>query len=214
MKKKAVASLAFLAVSLVASNIFLVVQHLRLESEIGASADEILMQLSGHLQHVDMKFEGIRSDVQTLLDRQSRDVAEIQGSLASIRKRADAQFSETVGIKETYDNILEEQKKKTADIALQDSAMQRIKDDAERYYSENDFAHAYREFRKFLSYQHDDMECRLKKMKSLYYMNRADSSKYPEILEDIRILKGGGHADDEAIQIEALINAEREGIDE
>lgn len=214
MKNKTIVSLIFLTVSLTASNIFLIVQHLKLKSEISANANEMFKQLSEHLQYVDIKFEDIKSNVQTLMDSHSRDVAEIQGNLASMRKRADAQFSETVGIKETYDNILEEQKKKTVDIASQDSAMQRIKENGEKYYSENNFALAYGEFKKALSYQYDDMDCRLKKMKSLYYINRADSSKYSEILEDIRILKSGGYADDEAIQIESLINIEMEGFDE
>lgn len=214
MKKKAIISLIFLTVSLTASNIFLIVQHLKLKSEVSANANEIFKRLSEHLQCVDIKFEDIKSNVQTLMDSHSRDVAEIQGTLAFMRKRADAQFSETVGIKETYDNILEEQKKKTVDFTLQDSAMQKTKENAEKYYSENNFALAYKEFKKVLEYQHDDMECRLKKMKSLYYMNRADSSKYSEILEDIRILKSDGYADSETIQIEALINAEREGFDE
>ncbi len=57
------------------------------------------------------------------------------------------------------------------------------------------------------------MESRLKKMKSLYYRNRADSSKYTEILEDIRILKANGLMDGEATEIERTILAEREGLD-
>ena len=55
------------------------------------------------------------------------------------------------------------------------------------------------------------MESRLKKMKSLYYRNRTDSSKYSEILEDIRILRLNGCLDKEAAEIERIVTAERGG---
>ena len=58
------------------------------------------------------------------------------------------------------------------------------------------------------------MECRLYKAKSLYYKNRADSSSYAEILKDIRILKQNATADDEILEIEKSIVAEKEGLDE
>ena len=48
----------------------------------------------------------------------------------------------------------------------------------------------------------------------LYYKNRADSSSYSEILEDIRILRENGHLDEEAAQIEKLVTAEREGLND
>lgn len=214
MKKISIISLISVIICLVAADIFLIVQNRGLRSEASAAANEISVQLSEQLQYVDARFEDIKGDVQMLLDSQRRNAVEIQENLASMRKRVDAQFLQTVGIKETYDNILEEQKKKTVDTVSQDTAMQKIKENAERYYSENKFALAYKEFKKVLSYQYDDMECRLKKMKSLYYMNPADGSKYSEILEDIRTLKSGGYADDETFQIEASINAEREGLNE
>lgn len=46
------------------------------------------------------------------------------------------------------------------------------------------------------------------------YRNRTDSSKYSEILEDIKILRSNGHIDNEAAEIEKVITAEREGLNE
>lgn len=214
MKKKIIIAHVSLLLVLFISNIVLTVQHLRLRSKFTVATSEFSRQLSEHLQYINSKVEDIENDVHLLSDSQSRDAAEIQGKLASIKRKTDAQFSETVGIKETYDNILGELKKKTVDTTSQDTAMLQTKKNAEKYYSEKNFALAYREFKKVLSYQYDDIECRLKKMKSLYYMNRADSSKYSEILEDINILKNSGYADEETVQIEALITAEREGVNE
>ena len=45
-------------------------------------------------------------------------------------------------------------------------------------------------------------------------MNRTDSSKYSEILDDIKILRLNGRIDNEAAEIERIVTMEREGLDE
>ena len=110
--------------------------------------------------------------------------------------------------------LLSEQKKKTVDTTSRDNAVESMRGDAKKHFAERKYSLAYSEFQKVLSYQNDDMESRLNKMKSLYYKNRADSSSYSEILEDIRILRENGHLDEEAAQIEKLVTAEREGLND
>ena len=138
----------------------------------------------------------------------------IIGCLEKIQAGNDEQYNKTVDIKNTYDNLLSEQKKKTVDITSRDSAVSKIKKDAENYYSKKNYVMAYKEFSKVLSYYNDDLESRLLKAKSLYYINRADSSSYSEILKDITLLKENGMADKEILQIEESIKMELEGLNE
>lgn len=134
--------------------------------------------------------------------------------LEKIQSGNDEQYNKTVDIKNIYDNLLSEQKKKTVDITSRDSAVSKIKKDAENYYSKKNYVMAYKEFSKVLSYYNDDLESRLLKAKSLYYINRADSSSYSEILKDINTLKENGMADKEILQIEESIKMELEGLNE
>ncbi len=190
MKKVVIGALAAVILALTASNVLLIVKHERL----CATVKEFGEQVSEHQSYIDEQ------------------VALILDNLDSIKNRADAQYSQTVGMKKTYDNLLDEQKKKTVDITSKDTAVAEVRKLAEKYYSEKKYAAAYKEFKKVLSYQNDDIKSREKKMKSLYYMNRSDSSKYSEILEDIRILKTNGHFDEESAKIEASIMAENGGL--
>lgn len=114
----------------------------------------------------------------------------------------------------TYDAILEEQKKKTVDTAGKDKSYLEAKNNAIASYNKGSYSASYDGFRKLTQTFTDDMECRLYKAKSLYYKNRADSSSYAQILEDIRILKQNGDSDTELLEIEKSILAEKEGFDE
>lgn len=139
---------------------------------------------------------------------------ELKNELSSVSKKMDAQFSKTVSMSRTYDSILEEQKKKTIDTAEKDHALIDAKKEALTLYKKGCFADAYGEFSKLLAADDGDMESRLYKTKSLFYMNRADSSSFALILEDIKILRQNAALDDECIEIEKSILAEREGLDE
>lgn len=170
--------------------------------------------LNGSVSALEKKTEELEK---TLVDFQSHmdlQVTQIHEELESINKKTDMQFSRTVGMSRTYDALLVEQKKKTVDTTSQDQAVEKIRRDAKKHFAEKKYSLAYTEFQKVLSYQNDDMESRLNKVKSLYYKNRADSSKYTEILEDIGILKANGHLDGEASRIEKLVIAEREGLND
>lgn len=199
MKNKNFLILYFIVFLLIASNIFLSVQISTFKTLLSIHSSQI---------------ERIETEIKFLSDKFDRSTAVIQESFASIDRKSDEQFNKTLGIKRTYDDILIEQKKKTVDTTSQETAISKIKNEAERYYAEKNYAMAYKEFMKVLSYQNDDMKIRLKKMKSLYYKNRADSSRYTEILEDIRILKANGYFDDDVQEIERTIVAEREGIND
>lgn len=209
MKNKEIVAFISIAVLLAASQAFTVIQTARCR----ASVENLSARIDEFITQTGTQLEGVREEMRELEELQKTGTAGIWESLEVLSSKSDAQMSQTAGMKKTYDDLYEEQRKKTLDTTSQDTAVAQIKKDAEAYFSQKNYAAAYREFVKVLSYQKDDMESRLKKMKSLYYKNRADSSKYTEILEDIRILKANGLMDSEATEIERIITAEREGLD-
>ena len=107
-----------------------------------------------------------------------------------------------------------EQKKKTVDTAEKDSAFIGAKKHAAGLYGKNEFNRAYDEFSRLAKERREDMECLSYKIKSLFYVNRADSSKYKEILSGIRILKDNAAADSECLEIEKAVLVELGGADE
>ena len=209
MKNKMTVVFIIVAILLAASQALTVIQTARCRT----SVEELAARIDGLIGNADTRIDSVEEGINKLADREDDGrISEILEKLDLLSSKSDTQISQTAGMKKTYDDLYEEQRKKTLDTTSQDTAVAQIKKDAESYFSQKNYAAAYREFVKVLSYQKDDMESRLKKMKSLYYKNRADSSKYTEILEDIRILKANGHCDSEASEIERIILAEREGL--
>lgn len=217
MMSKKTTGATVLAALIAASNIALATQvaSLRKSAEnLSAKISVLEENIAGHQKNEWLLIEKINSGISLLLASQKQSTEKLQGSLASISQKSDEHLSKTLDMNKTYEELLEEQKKKTLDTTAQDSAVSRMKDEADRLYSQKKYAAAYREYKKVLLYRSEDLDCRLNKMKSLYYMNRADSSKYKEILEDIRILRLAGKLDEEADRIERLINAEQESANE
>jgi len=217
MMNKKITGATILAVLLAASNIVLATQvaALRKSAEnLNAKISVLEENIAGHQETEWLLIEKISSGITLLLASQRQSTEKLQGRLDAIRQKSDEHLSKTLEMSRTYEELLEEQKKKTLDTTTQDSAVSRMKDEANRLYSQKKYAAAYREYKKVLLYRSEDLDCRLNKMKSLYYMNRADSSKYKEILEDIRILRLAGKLDEEADKIERLINTEQESANE
>jgi hypothetical protein len=199
MKDKKFAVTVSAMVLMLASNIFLAARIVSLEKAVSA---------------LEVKTDGFGKSLAEFQAHADVQAGRIQKDLGEIAEKADMQFSRTVGMSRTYDALLSEQKKKTVDTTSLDNAVESMRREAKKHFAEKKYSLAYNEFKKVLSYQKDDMESRLNKMKSLYYKNRADSSSYSEILEDIRILRANGYLDGEATQIETLVTAEREGLND
>lgn len=191
------------AVLLAVSNAFMTAQALFLKKEV-ASLEKSLEEFK----------EKIEEEIINLAAREEENKAEIKDDLAALGRKSEAQFSKTVGMSRTYEAILEEQKKKTVDTAEKDEAYLAAKKEAVSLYKKGAFYPACEEFKKLSEEREDDMECRLFLAKSMFYMNRADSSNYAAILENIKALKQNAAADDECLDIEKSILAEQEGIHE
>ena len=216
MNKKVTVSVSLIVLLLI-SHILLTVKIFNLTdklSKLEEKTDKFEKSLAEFKEHEDLQISKINDGILTILSGQEENTADIKNSLAIINRKSDAQYSKTVVMSRTYDLILEEQKKKTVDTAEKDRTNAEAKNNAVALYKKESFSASYGEFKKLTQVLTDDMECRLYKAKSLYYKNRADTSSYAEILEDIKILKQNGAADTEIYEIEKSILAEKEGFDE
>lgn len=197
-------------VSLIITNIFLTVQI----ATVKKTTTFLEAGIEECKKNEETIFEKIDEKINSILDRQEESIEEIKKELALIKNKSDAQFLKTVNISKTYDAILEEQKKKTIDTAEKDKTFLEAKNNALSLYKKGRYAAAYNEYKKLSDTNKDDLECHLYKTKSLFYMNKTDSSKYAEILDGIKILRQNASLDDECLEIEKAILVEQEGFDE
>lgn len=199
----------------------LLVQNRKLEKQLFSNIEDISSNLHSHVESVDDYNQKINTllietqeKIEQIQDFQNNEFIQIKQDLNVIKYKSEAQFSKTVSMKKTYDDLLEEQKKKTVDTTAKDNSITQSRQKADEYYQKNEFLKAYELYKKVLEYQNDDMDTRMHKIKSLYYANKSDSSNYTEILEEINILKQNQMLDEECQEIEKSITMEKEGINE
>lgn len=117
-------------------------------------------------------------------------------------------------LNENYKSILEELKNQSLDVTAKDSAIERMKNDAEKYYKGKKYSECTKLCRNILFYESDDFKIRLLKFKSLYYANPADSSRFDELLKDFSILEKNNVSDSECLHIAEIIKSEKGISDE
>ena len=118
-------------------------------------------------------------------------------------------ISQAHTIKQTYDAILDEQKKKTVDTSKVDSTIEKMKTNALLLYDTKDYLGAYYQFKNILIYEVSDLKTRAYKTKALYYSNPANKSNYNEILEDMKMLFVSEEWDLELEDIRDIIKIEK-----
>ncbi len=190
--------------------VFLCIQNVQLEK----SAFELESSLKKYFENTEIQIESLKKDVEQLSENQEKNKSLIVMTLSELKDKSDLQYTKTVGMKNTYDALLEEQKKKTIDTAENDTEFQRIKAEALLMYQKGNYVSSYEGFEKLVKLDFSDMESLMYKMKSLYYMNPADSSRYSEIIEIMRTLKINSVADKECVEIEKNVLLETEGLSE
>lgn len=190
--------------------VFLCIQNVLLKK----SAFELESSLKKYFENTEIQIESLKKDVEQLSENQERNKSLIVMTLSELKDKSDLQYTKTVGMKNTYDALLEEQKKKTIDTAENDTEFQRIKAEALLMYQKGNYVSSYEGFEKLVKLDFSDMESLMYKMKSLYYMNPADSSRYSEIIEIMRTLKINSAADKECVEIEKAVLLETEGLSE
>ena len=190
--------------------VYLCIQNVQLKK----SAFELESSLKKYFENTEIQIESLKKDVEQLSENQEKNKSLIVMTLCELKEKSDLQYTKTVGMKNTYDALLEEQKKKTIDTAENDTEFQRIKAEALLMYQKGNYVSSYEGFEKLVKLDFSDMESLMYKMKSLYYMNPADSSRYSEIIEIMRTLKINSAADKECIEIEKAVLLETEGLSE
>lgn len=190
--------------------VFLCIQNVQLKK----SAFELESSLKKYFENTEIQIDSLKKDVEQLSENQERNKSLIVMTLSELKDKSDLQYTKTVGMKNTYDALLEEQKKKTIDTAENDTEFQRIKAEALLMYQKGNYVSSYEGFEKLVKLDFSDMESLMYKMKSLYYMNPADSSRYSEIIEIMRTLKINSAADKECVEIEKAVLLETEGLSE
>ena len=190
--------------------VFLCIQNVQLKK----SAFELESSLKKYFENTEIQIESLKKDVEQLSENQEKNKSLIVMTLSELKDKSDLQYTKTVGMKNTYDALLEEQKKKTIDTAENDTEFQRIKAEALLMYQKGNYVSSYEGFEKLVKLDFSDMESLMYKMKSLYYMNPADSSRYSEIIEIMRTLKINSAAYKECIEIEKAVLLETEGLSE
>lgn len=190
--------------------VFLCIQNVQLKK----SAFELESSLKKYFENTEIQIESLKKDVEQLSENQERNKSLIVMTLSELKDKSDLQYTKTVGMKNTYDALLEEQKKKTIDTAENDTEFQRIKAESLLMYQKGNYVSSYEGFEKLVKLDFSDMESLMYKMKSLYYMNPADSSRYSEIIEIMRTLKINSAADKECVEIEKTVLLETEGLSE
>lgn len=190
--------------------VFLCIQNVQLKK----SAFELESSLKKYFENTEIQIESLKKEVEQLSENQEKNKSLIVMTLSELKDKSDLQYTKTVGMKNTYDALLEEQKKKTIDTAENDTEFQRIKAEALLMYQKGNYVSSYEGFEKLVKLDFSDMESLMYKMKSLYYMNPADSSRYAEIIEIMRTLKINSAADKECVEIEKNVLLETEGLSE
>ena len=204
MRKVFVGVLILIVLALMTLQIIEVVQNKNLKSDVMKFREEIKEEFS--LMNEKLIETEERMNEQFVLNFLRLDeIKELQNKNNTL---SNAQYRQTVSMKKTYDNLLQEQKKKTIDVSKKDATLEEKRNILKKYFSQKEFSLCYRIANEILSFENDDVETRLLKAKSLYYMNPLDSTKYEEILSDIKIVKASGLNDATVEEIESIIKEE------
>lgn len=146
----------------------------------------------------------------SILSKKLDELKEIENlGFENINNRTDRQFSKTVEIKETYENLLNEQQKQNISTVAQDSVVEKMIKDGNEAFAKKQYSESYEFFSNVLKYHRDNIDIRIKKALSLYKANPMNSSSYKEILEDCKIIKNKGGHNEELEKIEKIILLEQ-----
>lgn len=162
-------------------------------------------QVQDFSEETKTSFETVFSDfeeVNVKLNFANDSLQTTKGILAS-------QFNKTIQLAETYDSILEEEKKKHVDDSEKDNELKLKRYQYKKSFYYKKYEETYNLCNEILVYEKDDLDARYYRMLSLYNINRMDSSKYSEILTDCQILKLAGYELFEVEQIEKQIQMEQ-----
>lgn len=139
-------------------------------------------------------------------------IEEIDEQLDGIQNEQFRQIKQTTNMASKYDQILEAEKNRKIINSERDNELENKKKQIKELYKKQDYLGCIKCCSEVLVYEPEDYETRFYKMISTFTLNKMDSSKYEEILEDCSVLKKVGYRLDTVNTIEAYIQAETSGV--
>lgn len=118
------------------------------------------------------------------------------------------QFNKTIKIEQTYSNILKEEKLQRVDNTEFDIAIGEQKKVAYKEFLRGNFKNALHLYYQILEKLPNDVDSRLYKALSLFYLNKMDSANYSELLNDCKLLRKNGILDNRIDEMENFIKME------
>lgn len=157
--------------------------------------------------------------IELKIEESNKDIFEKQEIISeliySTYENTTLQIKQSQNINETYSKVLEETKKKINHKFEEGyNEIPKLKEAAISLYDNKKYLEAYNKFKNVLFFEEDNHEIRNMLIKSLYYLNPANTTNYTEILDEINKLKSTVFCDAEIEKIENIIKMERGEIDE
>ena len=172
---------------------------------------ELESQLNLQTLENNISIKNLTDSVNNANETQIKTSEEIIKDIKNTKDNSLSQFNETKKMKEKYDTILEENSKRTIETAFKNTDQKNEIEKAETLFSQKRYKDAYVICGNILAINEDNLDIRLLKTLSLFYANPMDSTKYPEIENEIKYLKLAGITNDEISKIEKQIIAEKGG---
>lgn len=173
--------------------------------------NELESQLNLQTLENNTSIKNLTDFVNNANETQRKTSEEIIKDIKTTKDNSLSQFNETKKMKEKYDTILEENSKRTIETAFKNTDQKNEIEKAETLFSQKRYKDAYVICGNILAIDEDNLDIRLLKTLSLFYANPMDSTKYPEIENEIKYLKLAGITNDEISKIEKQIIAEKGG---
>lgn len=139
-------------------------------------------------------------------------IEELEDLLDGIKNEQFNQIKQTTNMASKYDQILEAEKNRKIINSERDNELENKKQRIKELYKNQDYLECIQYCNEILVYEPEDYETRFYKMICTFTLNKMDSSKYEEILEDCSVLKRVGYRLESVNMVEEFIQAETIGV--
>ncbi len=139
-------------------------------------------------------------------------IEELEEQLDCIQNEQFRQIKQTTNMATKYDQILEAEKNRKIIDSERDKELEDKKKRIKELYKNQDYFECIKYCSEVLVYEPENYEIRFFKMISTFTLNKMDSSKYEEILEDCSVLKNVGYRLESVNMVEEFIRTETIGV--
>lgn len=191
-------------------DLLLKLENININAEI--SEAKVLKEITSLKENISSEFNYFTLNVDNgfqNIEKKTKQQDEISAELVSAYEQIIIEKEKSEELIKNYEKILSEQNNlKNNNIEL-DITLQEMKLKADELYKNEDYYNAYNLFNNIGIYEPTNFEVLEKKIISLFLINKADSSKYSEILEGYKILLENGITNSTLEDIIYEINLEK-----